>query len=236
MTETESRNKDIFDALWQQVVAAHAQWQTYAALFGQDAALVQFLNKAASGFFGALQRTLLRDVYLAISRLTDPPKVGGRRNLVISQILQHPAALADPALAADLAPLLERVQSVAQPFRQHRNKKLAHLDWNTHLTSTERPLPPIVRRQVDDVLGALAAVLNSFSVRVRDQTTFFGDVIQVGDARVLIKRLEDAERWRRFRRAELKRLLSAQDYGGIAELRRLGRQDLIHDTDDLEAD
>jgi hypothetical protein len=85
-----------FAAIDRSVQQVFARWEIYTQLFDSGEANVALLNASGSYVFFLLQRLLLDDTILALSRLTDPPATGKKENASI----KHLVALVQPSLTS----------------------------------------------------------------------------------------------------------------------------------------
>src|SRR5437879_4300451 len=101
--------------LWDELVHLHDTWEQYRKLYGHSEDRVKLLNTSARSFFALLQRLLVRDVILSVSRLTDPPKSKGKSNLVLSLLLEDPRLADRPEFKEELASGIKEARRLAQP-------------------------------------------------------------------------------------------------------------------------
>src|SRR5947207_2629252 len=84
---------EVYNALWQEAVWLHFEWQQYEKLFAQSQETVAVLNELAGAFFWTTQQVFFEHALLSISRLTGPVKSMGRDNLTIRLL---PSLASDP--------------------------------------------------------------------------------------------------------------------------------------------
>ena len=82
----------LYHALESELTWFHAKWLEYRKLYAHSEKRIDFLNESAAFFFRIVQDTLLENILLHITRLTDPPRQGPFENLTL---LQLPAAVND---------------------------------------------------------------------------------------------------------------------------------------------
>src|SRR6185437_15745291 len=153
--------------LWDELVSVGDVWAQYLYLFGDSPERVEMLKACAGWFFGLTQRLLIREVILAISRLTDPVNDGRFSNLVLETLLLDPELGGRSDVKAELKHMIASVRTVARPIRSHRNKYIAHLDHATALFLPDSPLPGIKRADIDGVLVQMGDVYKLHSSRMR---------------------------------------------------------------------
>ena len=184
--------------LWDELVIAHDSWEQYVTLFAHSDERVRMLNACAGWFFATTQRTLLREVILSISRLTDPIKSGSFDNLVIASLLSDSAIDSHDGLRDAMQAAVDAAVSKAASVRVHRNKYVAHLDHATALGTGDQPLPGLRREDISEAIDLLEKAYNLHGLRVHQSQAFF-DVGSMGSVPALLKILESSERWTKWR-------------------------------------
>jgi hypothetical protein len=159
-----------FEALYsstdRSISEVYARWAIYNQLFDSGQENVDLLNKSGSYVFHLLQRLLLDDTILALSRLTDPPKTGRYENASIA----HLAELATPNLtsltASEVSSLLASLKNHVVNAKVHRDKAIAHADLE-HATGLAK-LPEIAYSEIEGAmldLETLMLKLGSSAIR-----------------------------------------------------------------------
>lgn len=198
-------SEKLVDALWKHITELHAEWKSLLHLFGVSQAQSDSLNKVAGAFFDTVYRTLIRDILLGISRLTDPLSTVGKDNLVLERLAALPEVQADSALSSKVAAKLREVKVKAASIRDYRNKYLAHLDLAASLGPGSDVLPGIKRQDIDAVLEGFADLFNLIEQTLRDSTVMFKEVSIHGGPQSLLRHLQDAQSWRALPFAERRR-------------------------------
>jgi hypothetical protein len=191
---------DLYYVLYNTVAATHLGWQYHQRLFGHSAERVELLKEADAPLFAVFQRTLSREVLLAIARLTDPAETMGKANASLVQLLQHIAPHIDETLAKDLESDLQQLTLFCDSIRNHRNRLLAHHDLATALEYHPDPLPGIARGMVDEALSRIGALLNRMGEPFGAGNVRYDLVIDRAGVAGLISCLEDAQQYRRAMR------------------------------------
>lgn len=185
--------RELFEAAWQEVATAHAKWHLAKQLFGTSPGRVAVLNRTAPDFFALCQHTFLTDVLITSGRLLDRAETHGKKNLSLERLRDVVHAGDAPHLAARLSSLLADVRAAEATLREHRNRRIAHNDLLTLLRTGREPLPIVTVRDVDSVLGGLAAFLNAIDAHYcGGGTTVFDSPIQNGDGEALLHWLREA--------------------------------------------
>jgi hypothetical protein len=182
--------KEVFDQLSKQVTSLTWKWQTAMRLFGEGKERIDLLNKTAQSFFFVVQITLRDDVFLTLSRFTDPLKSAGQDNLVIGRLLKHLDEKEHPTFYRQLEEAIELVHKSCKPFRLYRNKIIAHTDMSVKLKYTSEPLPGISVNEVFTAIDSLQNVMNLFSKYFFDSTTYYEEVFESSGVKSLVLYLQ----------------------------------------------
>jgi hypothetical protein len=145
----------------------------YLQLFEATPERIAFLNDCAYTFFGMLQNVLLDDVQLGLSKLGDPSQIGRHRNLTLATLQESIATLNEPVLTAQLAQALSTYQIKSADVRDRRNKRIAHLDFNTSMQKATGGLTTPSRREIEETLDALRKFMNVVAGRFGNTQIFY---------------------------------------------------------------
>jgi hypothetical protein len=179
MTNIPSHIQEIYRELHPEVVWLHARWKVYRQLFGTSERRIDLLNESAASAFYVFQELLFADVQIALSRLTDPPRVGRNENLSLDQ-LQLRVEAVNGELAEILRPLLDQIHTRCAAFRAHRNQRLVHFDLETALRTGARQLPSVSRRMIEEALTSIRTYMNTIQGHYDDTETGYEHFIMHG--------------------------------------------------------
>ena len=140
--------EEVYAVLKTEVTWLHGRWICYRQLFAESERRIDLLNECASTFFFIIQDVLLDEVQVSLSKLTDPAKSGKFDNLSLEQLQARLEGHGAASLATANRVLLDKLHTQCAPFREWRNKKLAHLDLSTSMKATTNPLPGVSRRMI----------------------------------------------------------------------------------------
>lgn len=141
--------------LHNQVIHVHMNWAMIRELVESEEQ--RSLLKSAGGyFFIEVYRVFVNDVILRLSRLTDPARQGRQENLSLCALL---ADISDPTLKSKIEDLIEKAQDKIAPLKEHRHKRIAHIDLHVALNNPNFTLQPISNESVDEALSAVGEVL-----------------------------------------------------------------------------
>jgi hypothetical protein len=184
----------IYDSLVQEVIIVTLKWVTAKDLFGHSKERSELLDRTAGHFFQVCQSTFRDDIFIALTRLTGPMKSRGKDNLCLNRLLKHLGKQSHPKLAKDLENKIVDASRLCEPFFDHRNRKLAHLDFGLAIDPTSVPLPTITVGQVNAAVKAVQDIVNGFGAYFLDTTTLFDEVIQSKGVKSLVYYLQRGER------------------------------------------
>ena len=143
---------------------------------------------------------MLDGTFLAISRLTDPPRSVGKDNLVLERLVLV-AEESESGLSArlGLSVRLQEIRNECAVFRTIRNKRLAHNDLNSALGQRAEGDGPMTasRQHVENALKAIREFMNAVQGHYLGGETRYEQVILgPGDGEALIHYLEDLKKRR----------------------------------------
>lgn len=113
------------DFLWSNVYLTQ-----YKKLFEFNSKRIFLLDQTASMFFAVVQELLWHEIIISITRLTDKHEVGSNRNNSIN-IIPYLEIELSWDLDPDIEILITQINEKSQPFREWRNKRIAHRDMLT---------------------------------------------------------------------------------------------------------
>jgi len=171
---TQPVNHDFFKSVSNDVSQLHMYWHIYRQLFAHSEQRIALLNETGSMVFYVLQHLLLDEVTLGICRLTDPAVTGRRENHSLERLV---AGVQEDDLADELNSILKITQDLAKPFRERRNRAIAHSDLDTKLKLESNPLPGVSREMVENTLEQVRSLMNAYDYRYFNNTTMYQDLI-----------------------------------------------------------
>lgn len=108
-------------SLKKEVVLINAKLSIYSAMFS-DKKRRRLLLEISPLFFSMLQRIIVDDLIISISRITDPAKQGKNKNCTIERLMN------DRGLVRKLS---KEIELKLEEIRAIRNKRLGHRDLET---------------------------------------------------------------------------------------------------------
>jgi len=149
----------LFKSLGTEVSQLHLYWKVYRQLFAASDERIALLNETGSMVFYILQHLLIDEVTLGICRLSDPAQTGSRDNHSLERLLIDTP---DAELKEKLEPVMVAIRQLARPFRDRRNRAIAHSDLKSKLKLDLNPLPGISRADVENVLEKIRCMMNTY--------------------------------------------------------------------------
>jgi hypothetical protein len=163
----------------------------FSTIFQSADDTIELFNSAAPDFCGLLQTLLHDSMALRICRLTDQPTSGSRQDPQDNMTLMFLAkSIKDipetAAIGSDVIDSAKQARILAEPFRQWRNKVIAHPD----LTTATQGFPDdFTNAQLTDVVAQIERCLKL----VADKFSFGIDIQNGTDVRGLIRHLRAAK-------------------------------------------
>jgi len=150
----------LYDPLKHEAILAHAEFQIWDELYATHPDRVAVLNATAGGFFSMLSPVLADNVMMRLSRLTDPPGTGKKRNLTLRGLV--PLLTDGSADITAFTRKLDALDATCDAMRVQRNKRMAHLDLHTATVDGADPLPGVRVADIRKALVELQEALNVF--------------------------------------------------------------------------
>lgn len=180
--------REVYDPLNRVAVTTHFHWQLMLELYeGEEK--VRLLQRFGGILFGRIQSMMLADVVLGICRLTDPAQVpsNARKQSLSIPRLTEAVQADDPSLLdqLNLSEMLAELKVASQPFREMRNRILAHLDWTTR----DQPRPVTNKDEIDKALGLAARIMNAVSGHYTGSIVSYTMYPSVGDGNDFMRQL-----------------------------------------------
>ncbi len=185
-----------YESLFSEAVSLKHAWSEYQILFNHSNDRLELLSHCARQFFEVVQRTLLREIILAIARLSDPVKNRVQSNLPLRAILADPRVVARDDLRLRLTPIVDEFEACAKPFRKHRHKYIAHKDHSVALDANGMLLERLRKSEVTRAVALAESVFQTFEREALRKDVDLS-VYTLGGAEALLRSLETSDRWRK---------------------------------------
>jgi hypothetical protein len=190
---------ELSHALSNELTWLHWHWRQFHILFGDKDSRIELLNDAAPIFFRMVQDTFFEHTLLRIARLVSAPVSFNHPQLSVTRLPlllpgpQPPPT--SPRIREEVADLVERAKNAAAFAVDWRHNKIAHSNLALALGRPVKPLTGASRKDVEDSLEALRAVMNHVETVYAKSTTSYSHFSVNGDAESLLYVLRDGIRF-----------------------------------------
>ncbi|MFY9825725.1 MAG: hypothetical protein WAM82_30405 [Thermoanaerobaculia bacterium] len=189
--------KDVFEGLRYEITWLHAKWAIYSQLFCHGAEQLTFLDSMTPGFFVVIRDSLENDLIVGLCRLTDPSTTGRRENLTLARLKEtlnsEEEEEEDLKRVFDLR--LEKIDRTCSPFREWRNRRLAHTDFPTALGQSQTPLPGVAWEAIDAALRQVGSLMNLVQIHFLDSEFDYRSFTDLNDGEEVVFYLREAQRY-----------------------------------------
>lgn len=201
--------EEIYEELKVEITWLHGRWIIYRQLFAQSEKRIKLLNECAATFFFIIQDVLIGEVQISLSKLTDPARSHKYDNLSLEQLQLRIERNCDANFSTGQRDILDQIQRLCSPFRERRNKKLAHLDLNTARMAESYPLPGVSREMIGDALSMIRTYMNEIEARFHNSEFAYDMFSMRSDGEALVSMLKLGLRYEEIRN---ERCLSLSDW------------------------
>jgi hypothetical protein len=153
----------VLEELKNEIVNQYHEFMEFKSLYYDSEIRIKLLNKIAKTFFGELFFVLLERIILNVTKLTDPPGKGNRKNLSLEFV--HDLFAKDKRYPKENAEKIVReTNSVRNHVKQWRDKMISHLDLNTAVgnKSLGKVIPSEIEKFYDRLQEYIEIVNQSF--------------------------------------------------------------------------
>lgn len=168
------------------VITAHGRWTLALQLFG-TMDRVKLLYDLADVLFDQVKQTLISDVVLKLSQLTDKAMMGKNENLSLHR-LREVVESNEPGLAAKLQldSMLRSMETACKGIREMRNRTIAHRDWGRRVEAT----PMTNKEEIDQALDLAERIMNAVHRHYENTAIRYEPYPGSGDGDRLISHLQ----------------------------------------------
>jgi hypothetical protein len=169
-------NSEKLNLLWplhEEVLFLFYRWKIYQQLFGSGAENLDLLNRSGSNVFALLQVLTEENMFLTLSRLTDPAQNKEHYNLNLTYLLEKLGPTLTSKLRKNLWERLDSLKKETRTIRIHRNKRIAHLDLS-HAQKVER-LPSVGQSDLANSMELLESIMRDIHRAISNADTKYKD-------------------------------------------------------------
>lgn len=187
--------EDVFQAVNQQITQLSHRWHIFRQLYDSGQESIDLLNRSGSIVFGLLQKLLIDDAILIISRLTDPGGSSSQENASVANLLNRARVILNTTDRDKFEKRLGAIRANVKSLRTHRNKAIAHADLE-HAAS-EKALPPLTYDEIENAMTDLCKLMADIARTLFGWTMHHNVIIRFGQGgdtllRVLARAHENA--------------------------------------------
>jgi hypothetical protein len=153
----------IFVPINNDVTWLHAIWVLYFQLYCTKDEHYITMNETAPAFFAILKNVLFEELVLILGRLTDPASTFGKENASLDKLVEIIVQEGNLALASSVRAQVNVFRTKHSAFRTWRNARVNHNDLATLLNTRSTPMPQLPRKQVEEAVEEMAAIMNAVS-------------------------------------------------------------------------
>lgn len=169
------------------VVTVHVRWTLALQLYG-SMDRVRLLYRFADVLFNEVKQTLIGDVLLKLSQLTDKATMAKNENLSLHRLCKA-VELDEPGLIArlELDSMLRSMETACGNIRGMRNRTIAHRDWGRRAEAAS----VTNKNEIEDALAIAAKMMNAVEFYYkRSERIYEGPYPVFGDGDGLIDHLQ----------------------------------------------
>ena len=162
---------DLLKRLTDEVTEIHYRWDMYKEVFFGGADQTQLLNQVASNFFYYTQHLMLDHLSLSLSKLTDPNRQGKNENLSLEQIHVFASENGDFEFSSIITSKFNELKEACLKFRNLRNKRIAHNDFNEAMGLSNEPIEGISYNDCEHALQVLREYMDLVELKYTNSQT-----------------------------------------------------------------
>ncbi len=163
-----AKERKVLEQLSGYVGVLRYDWATYLALYTHPSS-VETLQRAAAPFFASLEDRLRDGVLLSLARLFDPVTNPKQDNLTLISTVHMLREFADPEFVNRVTERIEQARVQAEPIREERHKRIAHLD--TTLLLGPKKHGGVSHEQIELLLVEVEAIVDMIDLELRGERT-----------------------------------------------------------------
>jgi hypothetical protein len=148
----------LFYLLYNEITWLTFRWIEFVELYGEKESRLELMNKSAPFLFFTIQKVLWENLPLGITRITDPPKSRGKKNLTLTAL---PSFLLDNKFKKEVESELKQLDIEIGFCRDWRNRWIAHIDYELATNNeSAKPLETGTRKKLRSVIERIHSIYN----------------------------------------------------------------------------
>jgi len=187
--------KQLIDKINDELAHLHSVHLTFMKLYRGDQETRDLIHDSDSAFFHDLLFVYLDYISISVSRLLDPEKSMGKWNLSLFTLA---SMTRDFGLdkAQDYKTRFTECKKKAYNFTEPRNQLVAHLDFDTNISSKGRCIPSFITDEFNEFYETIAGILNDIRKDIGlDPYMYEWGIVGHGHGGKLLSRLKTAQKY-----------------------------------------
>ena len=150
----------LFYSVHNDFININVKWKEYQELFMSHESRISVLNDTASFFFYNIQRIMIDDLVVNITRLAESSSAGSRKskNATLKTIID---LIEDQSLQQRLRVLYSRINKDMGKLNTWRRKKVAHRDYFIHTNAVSKPQIGLEPKDIRQTLSSIESTMLS---------------------------------------------------------------------------
>ena len=159
-----------YNFLYNEIVTTQTLYNEFSFLYIESDKRMNVMNETAPFFFFLLQKVFWEYILLGISRVTDPPKSGSKKNITIRSF---PTLITDMQIQPEIIKNVDEIINDSEFCRYWRNKWISHLDYSYNLEKEDKPGMEATPLKVKNLLNKIQNLMNLIQVNFFHSTVAY---------------------------------------------------------------
>lgn len=187
----------LYDSLRNELLWLTYKWIEFNELYGTKESRIELLNTSAPFLFYTIQNVLWDNLLLGVSRITDEPSLGSKKNITFKAI---PPFIEDQTFRVKVERILAKIDNESKFCRDWRNRKIAHNDFALSLDKPNaKPLEVATRLKLKTTIELMHELYNEVSLKYLGSQSAFEFLASQGGAISLLNVIENGLRFNQER-------------------------------------
>jgi hypothetical protein len=176
-----------FFAMYKELVLTSKKWEEYNDLFLTKSSRMELINRSAPLFFSIFEDSIINDILLSISRLTDPPITAGFKNASLKRAL---SLIKEETTKQDLTKELNFLDQKVSTIRELRNKNISHIDFDNLFNQGPKPVIEVTKKDIEESIKMAQIIFNSIEYHFCKSKTVFESFPSMGGSYELLRLID----------------------------------------------
>lgn len=179
-----SEQGKLFNSIQNEFILLGEKFKHFKELFMTDESRIQVMNKTAPFFFFSLQRILLDDLVMNISRLTESEMNRKFRNATLKGFIR---SFDKERLSPEIFQYFNLCLKSVQCLNDWRDKRVAHRDFDIHVNNKVINLKYV---EIENCMGGLTSLMKALYSHFFNSDFMYEFFSPTGGASSLLKHLD----------------------------------------------